>query len=368
MQKHFFQYSKFIISVTILGVAVIAFGGCSFKEAIRQKYSSCETAKLSSSYAGKPSGVEAAADNGKPVNIENYYSDISINSKTSPSGNTAAKGMDIWNEPVFQRQFMGSYGILSAVEPEVTEIERGTLAQVLNLMSSDNPANAQALLEANVGPNSSAQFDFILGNLYFQADALDRAEKCYRKAVSKFPNFLRAYKNLAMVEVRNGYFKNAIGSLTKIMELGEGAALTFGLLGYAYTSVEDHVNAEFAYRQAMLMQPDFMDWRMGLARTLFKQEKYAESVSLLDQMILQEPDNADYWGLQANAYLGLGEILKAAQNYEYLRTQGKADGDTLSKLGDIYVKENMLDMATDAYVDALGKTSVNYFDIFPKNI
>ncbi|MBN1833390.1 MAG: tetratricopeptide repeat protein, partial [Deltaproteobacteria bacterium] len=109
------------------------------------------------------------------------------------------------------------------------------------------------------------------------------------------------------------------------------------------------------------------DWQLGLAQSLFKQEKYADAASLCNQLITQNPDNIDYWRLQANAYLGLEEPLKAAQNYEYLRTTGAADVASLNKLGDIYVKEKMLDIAAEAYAEALENDSIQSADPFIRN-
>jgi tetratricopeptide (TPR) repeat protein len=170
-----------------------------------------------------------------------------------------------------------------------------------------------------------------------------------------------------MVEVRKGEFDAAIISLTRAIELGEGSALTYGLLGHAYSSVENHVTAESAYRRAMMLQSRSTDWQLGLARSLFKQEKYADAAALCSQLIMQNPENIDFWRLQANAYLGLEQPLKAAQNYEYLRSVGKADLESLNKLGDIYVKEKMLDIAAQAYSEALEKDSSQSPDIYVRN-
>ncbi len=367
MQKQYLRAFKLKIFLTLIAILSVTLTGCSFKEAIVQKYASGDTDQWSQGGIPKTNSKHTTASSNGPVDIESYYADVTKKTGSRTSSRENGMKMGIWKDPVFQRQFMGSYGIRSDIEPEVTEIERETLARVMNLMSEENTDQARTLLETTVAPEASALFDFILGNIYFQEDNLDRAGMSFRKAVSKFPDFLRAHKNLAMVDVRNGDFENAIGSLTRTLELGEGAALTYGLLGFSYTSVEDHVNAEYAYRQAMMRQPDSMDWQLGLAQTLFKQEKYADSAALCSQMILREPDNADYWRLQANAYLGLDKPLKAAQNYEYLRTLEKADADSLNKLGDIYVKESMLDIAADVYTEALDKNTGQAPDQYIRN-
>jgi tetratricopeptide (TPR) repeat protein len=91
---------------------------------------------------------------------------------------------------------------------------------------------------------------------------------------------------------------------------------------------------------------------LGLARSLFKQQKYGDAVSLCNTLIGKQPDNADFWLLQANAYLGLKQPMRAAENYEYVNTMGKGTSDSMTMLADIYVNESRWDMAGDAYLRA----------------
>ena len=119
---------------------------------------------------------------------------------------------------------------------------------------------------------------------------------------------------MALIYIRQSDFPKALPALTRVVELGGADSLTYGLLGFAYASVEDHLAAESAYRMAILMDPQTLDWKMGLARSLFKQERYAEAVALCDRLIADHPDRADLWLLQANAFIGLKQPLKAAEN------------------------------------------------------
>jgi tetratricopeptide (TPR) repeat protein len=94
---------------------------------------------------------------------------------------------------------------------------------------------------------------------------------------------------------------------------------------------------------------------MGLARSLFKQERYAEAVALCDRLIADDPDRADLWLLQANAYIGLAKPLKAAVNYEMVDRLGKSTTTSLNMLGDIYVNQELFEIAVTSYVRALEK-------------
>jgi predicted Zn-dependent protease len=104
-----------------------------------------------------------------------------------------------------------------------------------------------------------------------------------------------------------------------------------------------------------MLQPKMLDWKMGLCRTLFKQQKYGEAIAMCDELLRREPGKADYLLLQANAYLGLKQPMKAAEIYELLDIAGKTPTAALQTLGDIYVNEGDVDQAADAYARAMAR-------------
>jgi len=74
---------------------------------------------------------------------------------------------------------------------------------------------------------------------------------------------------------------------------------------------------------------------------------------MCEQLIEEYPDRADLWLLQANAYLGLNQPLKAAENYEFVNQLGQSTADSLNKLGDIYINAELYEMAADTYIRAM---------------
>jgi tetratricopeptide (TPR) repeat protein len=261
----------------------------------------------------------------------------------------------IWNDPDFQRRFIESYMAVSEVEPRVTEVERPHMQKVLELISGDKLAEAQDLIRKHNNDAASAVFDFTLANIHFQSEDLERAGQAYEAAVRKFPRFQRAWRNLALVHIRQADFQPAADAFTRVIELGGGDAVTYGLLGYAYSNVENHLSAESAYRMALLLDPQTMDWKMGLARSFFKQSRFADAVALLGRLIEDQPERTDLWLLQANAFLGLGQPMRAAENYELVDGLGGSTAESLNMLGDIYVNEELFDLAVAGYERAMDK-------------
>lgn len=278
---------------------------------------------------------------------------LSVLMTSAVAGAVAAESeLELWKDPAFQKAFMGTYGVSADVEPSVTMIERDQMQKVMDAMTEDQ-AKSEKLLLKFAAPEACAVFDFTLANIYFQQEEMGKAANWYHSAIEKFPNFRRAHKNLGMIYVRSGVFADALEPLTKSIELGATDGLTYGLLGYCYAGIEDQIAAEAAYRQAVLLQPKTLDWKLGLARTFFKQQKFEEASVLCGQLIKENPEREDLWMLQANAYLGMKQVMKAAENFEYVDALGKSKVSMLNTLGDIYVNEDLMDMAANSYSKAL---------------
>jgi tetratricopeptide (TPR) repeat protein len=264
----------------------------------------------------------------------------------------------LWNDESFVKSFLGSYGVLAVYEPKISDAEKDVLRKLIDLIKA-NPKAAIEQLEPQIKAGSSAAFDFILANLYFQDGNLAKAEQYYTSATKKHPSFRRAYKNLGLVYIQDGNFEKAVPTISKALELGEVDGRAYGLLAYGYLIQEKYYPAEAAYRQAILIQPNVKDWKIGLARCLLETERYTEAVALFDTLLKEEPDNTDFWLLQSNAYLGKDETLKAAQNIEIVRRMGAAELTTLKLLGDIYMNNDSPELAVSAYLAAVAIAEPN---------
>ena len=289
------------------------------------------------------------------INTSSDFAHAKGDSAPGPSMQISQPDLSIiWNDPGFQKSFIGGYGINPDIEPRVSQDDMALLELVRQLMADELPA-AEALLKDSVKLDSSATLDLTLGGALFQQDKMDDALVNYRNAVAKFPNFRRAYRSIGLICTRKSQFESAISAFNKMIELGGADAYTYGLLGYCHSARQDYQPAEAAYRNALLLQPENVEWRLGLTRSVFKQAKYEDAASLLDVLITTFPDKADFWLLQAHTYLGLKQPIKAAVNLEALDSIGKSTVDSLYTLGDIYISEGLHDLALSAFDRAITK-------------
>lgn len=264
--------------------------------------------------------------------------------------------LELWNDPAFRRQFAQSYAAETEIEPKVTADELKQMQKVLDFIAADELDRALELLMKRRNDASSAVFDFTIGNIHFQKDRLAEAATAYEAAVAKYPKFRRAWRNLGLVRARQEDLRGALPAFSRVIELGGGDATTYGLLGYASSTVGDDLAAETAYRMANLLDPQTLDWKLGLARSLFRQRRFADAAAIVEMLMTENPDRGELWLLQANAFLGLNEPLRAAENYEIVDSMGQSTVESLGMLGDIYVNEQLFDLAVDRYLRALAMT------------
>ncbi|MGF1483322.1 MAG: tetratricopeptide repeat protein [Opitutales bacterium] len=257
-----------------------------------------------------------------------------------------------WDNPEFVERFRGSYGFDLRTNPKISAEEKAIFDQVAQV-AGQQPQQAINLIETSRNPESSAAVDFILGALYQQTGQDDRAIASYEAAVRKFPNFLRAYRNLGLAYVQRNEYEKALPMLVKTIESGGGDGTSFGLLGYTLLNLGRNDNALDAYRMALMFQPDSKDWRIGKLKALLTLDRYEEAVGILYEMIAEDGDNAELWLQQANAFLGMDQTDLAAANLNVARSLGFENPDTLVLLGNIYINRNLPELAAEPYLAAL---------------
>lgn len=279
----------------------------------------------------------------------------------------------LFRQPGFAKEFVGSYGILSEVEPDVTDTEQKLLGRLQALFAESKFKDAENLLvlyikettaptDPNLQPGEiSPALVFVLGNLYFQSERLNEAERAFKEAIRRFPKFRRTYTNLGFLYTSQNKMDDALAAFQKSVELGEKSARVMGMLGYCYMFKQNAVAAENAYRQAYLIDPNSRDWKLGLAQTLLMQDKYEDAASMFGILIKENSQDRQLWMRQTSAYLAMEKFDEAIINLEMMRLLGLADEKSLVLLGNIYIDQTQPRLALDAFADAMSRAT--QFDV-----
>lgn len=262
---------------------------------------------------------------------------------------------ELWNDPDFIRRLGASYGFLADVEPRMTPEEQQFYNEKVKPQLQGDRTKAVSLLQSRVKPQSSAQFDYLLGTLHFEQGDLTNAVAHFERALLKFPDFRRAQKNLGFALVRDGKYEQSIQPLTRTIALGGADGKVFGLLGFAYANLGRHVSAEGAYQQAMVFEPENANFKLGLIKSAIATANYDRALALLDELLAQDPGRGSLWTLHANLHIQREQPAKAAVSLEMLRRLGGATPQDLFLLGDLHMTQGANELALSAYLAAVEK-------------
>lgn len=257
-----------------------------------------------------------------------------------------------WDNPAFVAAFTGTYGFDTERNPGISAEEKKLFETITPLIGS-RPDEAVTLLTAAITPASSGALDYTLANIHFQAGRAPEAIAAYRAALKKFPNFVRAHRNLGMLFVQQGQFAEALPELQQAAATGGLDGSILGLIGYCYLNLGRTASALDAYRLALIFEPASRDWRLGKAQCLLLIGENKEGIAMLDEMLAEQSGEATLLLLQANAFLADGQAEKAAANIQVVRALGKASAESLVLLGDIFINQGNTAVAVDAYLAAL---------------
>jgi len=262
--------------------------------------------------------------------------------------------------PISREEFVArvkaSYGFLSAREPKLERGEYAILEKFVPYLEFDT-GFALSMIEGLTknNKNLTASFDFLLGNLYVQSDRLEDAERAYKEAIRKHPDFLRAWKALGLLYMNYEDIDNALKALTRSIQLGDTDPVTFGQIGYCFLINKDYIASLSAYSQAILYDPGNVAWMLGKIAALKALNDFAQANIILREIVRRQPGNASYWMELANNWICLGEPIKAAACLEFLREAGLETRASMEMLGTIYVNESMETLALNVYEFMIGQ-------------
>jgi predicted Zn-dependent protease len=122
------------------------------------------------------------------------------------TGREVASAATVWSSPAFRQMMVESWLAESDIEPKTTTSESRRLQRIFDQLATEEPAkiaDAESRLNNERGEkDSSAVFDFTLGQILFQRDDLAGAKAAFEDAVRKFPKFRRAWRSIGVIEMR----------------------------------------------------------------------------------------------------------------------------------------------------------------------
>lgn len=250
-----------------------------------------------------------------------------------------------------------SYSFLKNREPEMTGAEYALYEKIVG-MASTNPEFAMKLVEGMAAANgpASAAFEFVIGNICYNGQRFADAERHYKAALAKYPDYVRCWTNLGILNYGQQRFAEAIPFFTKAVSLGDRDGSTLGLLATCQSEVGNTVMAEITFQQAMTADPNNPDWLRGLLELYLKHKYYAQAESLVKQLIRINTKDVQHWLVYANVLIAQNHKPEAIAALETIRTIGALDEGATGLLGDLYADQHLYAEAAAVYESLLAKS------------
>jgi tetratricopeptide (TPR) repeat protein len=193
------------------------------------------------------------------------------------------------------------------------------------------------------------------GNQYAKDGLWREASESYKKALVVNSNNYTASRNLGMVMVKIGDYKNAIKYLEKSLTRYESDYDANFYLGEAYRAIDNYAEAIFRYKRALQIKPNQVKAQKPLAWSYFKIRYYSEALIISKTLLKSSPNDDQIAIIVARTLLKLKrpkEALAIVKNAKQNVNRGSKPFFA-SVEGDIYYELKNNEQAIRSYKLAL---------------
>jgi len=243
-----------------------------------------ELAKVSAKAAGKPSAAAVAPSTTDELRALGYLSTADGRSSTDVP------------EP-------------SLLPDPKDKVEEQNLLHVAMMASEDGQtAKARTALEKLLRLDNRSEIALSqLGRLEMESENYTKAALYLGRACEVNPqNATIAYDYGRALEL-SGDLVGARHALQASLKLNPKQLAARLLLGQIWLKSNDPKAAEDEFEAALLLQPASAEAQIGLARALLRQKKFGDAVGFLEERTKSSGNNADFFELLAQAYIGVGK-------------------------------------------------------------
>jgi len=184
-----------------------------------------------------------------------------------------------------------------------------------------------------------------LGLAYFHLDKLDFAEKELDKALRQDPANRDISLHLAQIYKKTNRLEKALSELSRLeRDLPNNVVVLVGL-GECYALKEDQAASEQKFRQALTLEPNNLEARLGLIQVLYSTNREESGSSLLQETIADHPTKSAPYYLQYRLALQTADHDLAIASLRHIRAIDAKDLTAVYLLGLLLVDSGDVDSA-----------------------
>ena len=189
------------------------------------------------------------------------------------------------------------------------KIQEQNLLHVAMIASEDGRSvEARAALQKVLRLDNRSEIALLqLGRLEMESKNYAGAARYLRRASELRPDDADVEFDYARALELGGDLPGARQTLRESLKVNPRQLAARLLLGQVWLKSNDPKAAENEFEAALLLEPASVEGQIGLAKTLLRQKKYGDAVALLEESATSSGNNADFFDLLAQAYIGLGK-------------------------------------------------------------
>lgn len=172
------------------------------------------------------------------------------------------------------------------------------------------PANGDALIQ--------------LAKVWELKDNLKEAERLFRSAIERNPNYWGGYNDFGAYWLRRRKIKEAVESFAKAVSLTPDNYIAYRNLGGAHTYAANYPEASRALEKSIALKPT-PEAYSNLATVYFSARKYGEAAAMYEKAIQERTPTAVILGNLADAYRYTNRPKEAQRNYELAIAAGEKE-------------------------------------------
>ncbi|HVZ81442.1 MAG TPA: tetratricopeptide repeat protein [bacterium] len=187
----------------------------------------------------------------------------------------------------------------------------------------------------------SALIRLELGNIALNQGRLEEARSDFEFVQARRPNLPTAYRGLAVVDMREGRFAEAVPNLQKALSLNGHDPQVWIYLWKALTETDRHVEALEGIKAAVQQDPDSaLLWEM-VGSSYGSLGRYADAVPAFQRALQLDPDDPDYLLNLGEAYLDSGKETEAERTFEESLRKFPGSETVPCRVGEAYLGVKM---------------------------
>lgn len=227
-----------------------------------------------------------------------------------------------------------------------------------------------------------------LGMIYEEQKEYEKAIQAYQENLRIQPTYADGHMHMGFLLYKLKRYPEAIGHLTQVLKLEGRHADAYLLLGLTYLQTEDYTKATETFEAGVRENPDNPDLHFNLGTAYDKQNRFddlvrameaalridpkhadalnylgytyaergvriEEAVSLTQRAVALKPNNGYYVDSLGWAFYKMGKLNEALAEIKRAAALVQDDPVIFEHLGEIYLKQNLMPEAREAWLRSL---------------